>query len=93
MNNEQKIIKSFKKTQDYRDICYMIDHITMYDIMISCIEDLNYKIGLNILTSKEKGNIKNITLGKKGEIRIQLTKTKNNCNICAIIENFKTNIN
>lgn len=93
MSQKEKIIKSFKESQDYKDLCYMVDHIPAQDIMISCVEDLHYKIGLNILTSKRKNNIKDIILGGKGEIRMQLTKTKNKRNVCAIIENFKNNIN
>lgn len=91
MNTNQKIINSFITSQDYKDICYMVDHTPNLGTMVSCIEDLNYKIGLNILTSKDNQHIKKVTLGKKGEIRVQLTECKTNYVICAIIEN-KQNI-
>ena len=86
MNDNQKIIDSFKQSQDYKDICYMIDHFSRTDIMISCLEDLGYKIGLDLVTSKDKPELKKIIIGKKNEIRVQITKYKDKHVICAIVK-------
>lgn len=89
---QQKIVNKFKKTQDYRDICYMIDHVRNEEVRISCIEALNYKIGTNILFSESNTKIKNVIIGRKGEIRVQITPKYGIIAACAIVD-FKNTQN
>ena len=84
--NEEQLINAFKQSYHYRDICYMVDHVPYREIMISCIEDLDYKIGLNLIRTSDKTNLKSVSIGKKGEYRVQLTKPENNLIICAIVD-------
>lgn len=81
-----KRIEKFKTSQDYIDICYMIDHVKEYDVRANVLESLGYKIGFDIMKI-DKG-VKNIYLGKKNEIRMQVTPKFKNINIakCVIID-------
>lgn len=81
-----KRIEKFKTSQDYIDICYMIDHVKEYDVRANVLESLGYKIGFDIIKI-DKG-VKNIYLGKKNEIRMQVTPKFKNINIakCVIID-------
>lgn len=81
----QKIV-NFKKSQHYRDICYMIDHVKNRDICLNCLEDLNYRIGTNLIMSKKESKIKSVNLGKNGEYRVQVTPFKNNFATFAIYD-------
>ena len=63
-------IEEFKKTIHYRDICHFIDYIEHQDTFNSCMEDLGYSIGLNLLTSNDDLRIKNVILGANGEFRV-----------------------
>lgn len=58
--------------RDYRDICYFIDHVKDINLRISILKSLGYKIGINIVNSKNKE--KDITIGKRKETRIQVSK-------------------
>lgn len=80
------MIEMFKKSQDFIDISYMIDHVKDIDFRLSLIEELGYKLGTSIV--KEDLGVKNIVIGKKNEIRMQVTPKFNNINIarCVIIE-------
>lgn len=72
--------------RDIRDIFYFIDHIHNEDALCDVIEKLGYKIGVNVIT---KSSVKkNITIGKRQELRIQLTDTHPTFPLvaCAIIE-------
>lgn len=81
-----KRIEKFKKSQDYIDICYMIDHVKEEETRIDVLQVLGYKIGLDIVKI-DKG-VKNIYIGKKNDLRIQVTPKFKNVNIaqCVIIE-------
>lgn len=71
---------------DIRDICYFIDHVKDIDFRISLIKELGYDIGFNVVT---KGCYeKFVTIGKKGEIRIQISQYDNKIPLvkCAIIK-------
>lgn len=71
---------------DIRDINYFIDHVKDIDLRINIIKNLGYKIGVNVANSicKEK----DITIGKRKEIRIQIEPISNKIPLvkCAIIE-------
>ena len=81
-----KRIENFKKSQDYIDICYMIDHVKEEETRIDVLQVLGYKIGLDIVKI-DKG-VKNIYIGKKNDLRMQVTPKFKNVNIaqCVIIE-------
>lgn len=81
-----KRIEKFKKSQDYIDICYMIDHVKEEETRIDVLQVLGYKIGLDIVKI-DKG-VKNIYVGKKNDLRMQVTPKFKNVNIaqCVIIE-------
>lgn len=80
-----KKIKTFDR--DYRDICYFIDHVKDIDFRISLIRSLGYKIGVNIVRSKNDKE-KLITIGKRNEYRIQIAPVLKNSPLvqCAIVE-------
>lgn len=64
----------------------MIDHVNDIDFRLSLLEELGYRIGTSIV--KVDLGVKHIILGKKNEIRIQVTPKHKNVNIakCVIIE-------
>lgn len=79
-----KVKKDF--SIDIRDINYFIDHVKNIDFRVSLIKQLGYKIGVNVVT---KGcQEKDITIGKRKEIRIQIEPSKSLSPLvkCAIIE-------
>lgn len=78
-------IKNKNRSRDIRDICYFIDHVKEIKFRISLIQELGYNIGFNVATKQCKE--KDIIIGKKNEIRLQITpKEKNNPLVaCAII--------
>lgn len=81
-----KRIEKFKKSQDYIDICYMIEHVKDDEVRLDVLQVLGYKIGLDIVKI-DKG-VKNIYIGKKNDLRMQVTPKFKNVNIaqCVIIE-------
>ena len=86
---ENKKIHKFKTSQDYKDICYMIDHVNDISVRLDVLEKLGYHIGTDIV--KNDLGVKNILIGKRNEIRIQVTPKYKNINVanCAILNNFK----
>lgn len=74
------------RARDIRDISYFIDHVKDIDFRISLIQELGYKIGVNVATD-ECGE-KDIIIGKKKETRIQIEpKEKHSLLVkCAIID-------
>jgi hypothetical protein len=82
-----KLSKKEKFQRDYRDICYFVDHVRNIDFRISLIRSLGYKIGVNIVTSKDDKE-KSITIGKRKEHRIQIAPVLPRSQIvqCAIVE-------
>lgn len=82
----ERKVKKFKSSQDYIDICYMIDHVREWKPRLDCLQKLGYRLGINILNNK-KYNVKTLTIGKRNEIRMQVTpKDKKNLAACVIIE-------
>lgn len=81
-----KRIDKFKHTQDYIDICYMIEHVEDDEVRLDVLQCLGYKIGIDII--QIDNGVKNIYIGKKNEIRMQVTPKFKNVNIarCVIIE-------
>ena len=77
--------KNFER--DYRDICYFIKHVSDIDYRISLIRSLGYKIGVNIVRSKNDKE-KLITIGKRNEYRIQIAPLLSHSPLvqCAIVE-------
>lgn len=84
MNETEQKIEEFMKSQDYKDICYVIDHVSNADIRNSCLEDLGYSIGINMLMSTDIDKPKHVILGKKGEFRVQSIKSINHFADCVI---------
>ena len=80
-------IEKFKKSQDYIDICYMIEHVKDDEVRLDVLQVLGYRIGLEV-TKIDKG-VKHIYIGKKNELRMQVTPKFKNVNIArsVIIEN------
>lgn len=71
---------------DIRDINYFIDHVKNIELRASLIKQLGYKIGVNVVT--EDCQEKDITIGKRKEIRIQIAPKSSVSPLvkCAIIE-------
>ena len=80
------MIERFKKSQDFIDISYMIDHVKDIDFRISLIKELGYNIGTSIV--KEDLGEKSVVIGKRNDIRMQITPKFKNVNIaqCVVIE-------
>lgn len=80
------MIDKFKNSQDFIDISYMIDHVKNIDFRISLLQDLGYVIGTSIV--KSDFGEKHIMIGKRKEIRMQITPKYKNINIarCVVIE-------
>ena len=79
-------IENFKKTQDYIDITYMIKHVLDENARINVLETLGYKIGVDIIKNDDK--IGKIIIGKRKELRMQVTQKQKGLNFakCVIIE-------
>ena len=73
-------------SRDYRDICYFVKHVKDIDLRISLLQELGYRIGLNVIRKGDKEM--DIIIGKRGERRIQVTPqlTKLPVAKCVIIE-------
>lgn len=79
------MLVKFKNSQDYIDICYMIDHVRDVDVRLSVLEQLGYKVGTII--TRNDSNIKDYYIDKQDNIRMQVTNKFNKVNIasCVII--------
>ncbi len=81
------MIEKFKKSQDFIDICYMIDHVDDLQARISVLETLGYKVGISVV--KDNNAVKDIVVAKnKKELRIQVTPKFGNLNYakCVVVE-------
>lgn len=67
------------KSRDYIDICYMIDHVKEYDVLIDVLTKLGYKVVPLIIRNENR--VKNITIDKRNNFRIQITPKYKNINI------------
>lgn len=66
---KKDIINLCANSQDYRDICYMVDMIEDTEIRVDVIKRLGYKIK----SSNLDNNLKSIYSTKKNELMIQIT--------------------
>ena len=78
--------ESSKYSRDYRDIGYFVKHVKNLELRISLLQELGYRIGLNVVKSGDK--VMDVTIGKRGEKRIQITPqlTKTPVAKCVILE-------
>lgn len=65
-------LQKFKESRDYRDITYFTKRISNIKILKSILEDLGYRIGIDIIKS-QVNPINTCQIGKKGEIRMQIS--------------------
>jgi hypothetical protein len=66
--------KENNHNSDFMDINWVIDHVGNLKNRIEILEELGYKIAYNVYINKEKSFIKSIIVGKKGELRIQVSE-------------------
>ena len=80
MNNNEL----FKR--DYRDIGYFVKHVKNLDLRVSLLKELGYRIGVNVVNTKNKEM--DVTLGKKKDTRIQITPqvSKSPIALCVVLE-------
>jgi len=73
--------------RDFNDIEYFIDHVYNIDARIDVLKKLGYKIGVDVVT-KETDKVKKVIIGKRGELRIQITPAEKGLPIakCIILE-------
>ena len=73
------------RTIDCRDICYFVDHVKDIKFRVDLIKSLGYKIGFNV--AKQGDVEKTITVGKRNELRIQISPRVSNSPLvqCAIV--------
>jgi len=74
-------------SRDFKDIEYFIDHVDNIYARVDVIESLGYKIGVDVVT-KETDKVKKVIVGKKGELRVQITPAVNGIPLakCVILE-------
>lgn len=72
-------------------VAYFIDHAPKWELRKSLIEQIGFKVGVDVVKTDSKP--KNIIIGKKGEYRMQVTHKDKKLPLafCAIIENNKRN--
>ena len=85
-------IKEFVSSKDYRDIVYMVDHIKNHETLCSCLEDLGYKIGIDIILKRDRP-IKDIQVFKGKEIRMIIAYNGKKIGISVIVDIEKTKRN
>lgn len=59
---------------DFMDINWVIDHVKDLSARIDVLKKLGYKIGYNVYKNENDTFIKSITVGKKNELRIQVSR-------------------
>lgn len=67
---QEQRIEAFTQSNHYKDICHMIDYIENQDIFNSCMEELGYKIGIDLNTKDMKRPLKSVIIGANGEFRV-----------------------
>ena len=60
-------------TRDFNDIEYFIDHVSDLNARVDVLKKMGYKIGVDIVKDKTIDVVKKIIVGKKGELRVQIT--------------------
>lgn len=58
--------------RDFLDIEYFIDHVWDLDARVDVLQKMGYRIGVDVVT-KETDKVKKVILGKRGELRVQIT--------------------
>ena len=73
-------------SRDYRDIGYFVKHVKDIDLRISLLQELGYRIGLNVVKKGDKEM--DVVIGKRGEKRIQVTPQLSKTPVakCVILE-------
>lgn len=59
---------------DFMDINWVIDHVKDIKPRIDILKELGYRIGYNLYVNKNKNALKSIIIGKRGELRIQVSE-------------------
>ena len=74
-------------SRDFRDIAYFIEHVQHLDARVDVLRKLGYKIGVDIV-KKGSSEVGNVIVGKKGELRVQITPPENGLPLakCVILE-------
>lgn len=82
-------IKIFKESQDYIDISYFIKHVNDINYRKSLLEELGYKIGVEF-PRKTKTDENSIYIGKKNDLRFQISKRLPSTNLAwsIILDNY-----
>lgn len=60
-------------TRDFKDIEYFIDHVSDITARVDVLQKMGYKIGVDVVKDKTTDVVKKVIVGKKGELRIQIT--------------------
>lgn len=59
-------------SRDFKDIGYFIDHVNDEYARVDVLEKMGYEIGVDVVT-KDTDKLGKVIIGKKGELRIQIT--------------------
>lgn len=59
-------------SRDFKDIGYFIDHVSDEHARADVLEKMGYEIGVDVVT-KDTDKLGKVIIGKKGELRIQIT--------------------
>lgn len=78
---------------DFMDINWVIDHVSTIRQRIDVLKKLGYQIGYNVFLNDERNKIKSVTVGKQGELRIQVSEKIEGLPLvfCVIINDNKDN--
>ena len=74
-------------SRDFKDIAYFIEHVQHLDARVDVLEKMGYKIGVDVVTN-ETDKVGKVIVGKKGELRVQITPSKKGFPLvkCIILE-------
>lgn len=80
-------MQTFLKSIDYRDICYFIDHVENIEFRKSLLEELGYKIGIEITKENQE---RKIYIGRRKEMRMFISNKFNKVNIAysVVLNNY-----
>lgn len=59
---------------DFMDINWVIDHVQDIKPRIDILKELGYRVGYNLYVNKNKSVLKSMIIGKRGELRIQVSE-------------------
>ena len=59
---------------DFMDINWVIDHVKDIKPRIDILKELGYRVGYNLYVNKDKSALKSMIIGKRGELRIQVSE-------------------